>query len=209
MRKYIEKIAVVLMLTLFIGMTGCSKAEDFNAEAYMKDCMDARYRGEYKGYADCLGISEDEAKKQIEESFEKSIAAQFEVSDGISEEGIAAYVEKMREVNRLAKYEILEAAGMGDGSYTVKVQVEPSDVFQTLEKSAGEVSSELIVQGKTESDPGIFETVLCESVQKSIDGNTYGSPFIVEVTVTKDDSGVYVLEEMEMDRLEAAMFPGE
>ena len=87
--------------------------------------------------------------------------------------------------------------------------VEPSDVFQTLEKSAGEVSSELIVQGKTESDPGIFETVLCESVQKSIDGNTYGSPFIVEVTVTKDDSGVYVLEEMEMDRLEAAMFPGE
>lgn len=182
MRKYKGKTAVVLVLTLVIGMTGCSRAEDFNAEAYVKVCMDARYRGEYKGYADCLGISEDEAKKQIEESFEKSIAAQFEVSDGISEEGIADYIEKMREVSGLAKYEILEAAETEDGNYMVKVRVEPSDVF---------------------------ETVLCKSVQKSIDGNTYGSPSTVEVTVTKDDSGVYILEEMEMDRLEAAMFPSE
>lgn len=209
MRNYKRYASVVLILALCTSIAACSKAEDFDAEAHVKGSLDAFYHGEYKEYADCLGISEDEAKKQIEGDFEKSIAAQFEASDGISEEGIAAYTEKMHEVKRLAKYEVLEAVETEDGNFTVKVQVEPSDVFQTLEKSAGEVSNELIAQGKAESDPDVFETVLCESVRKSIDRNTYRNPSAVEVKVTKADSGVYILEEREMDRLEAAMFPGE
>ena len=209
MRNYKGYASVVLILVLFTGIAACSKAEDFDAEAYVKGRLDAFYHGEYKEYADCLGISEDEAKKQIEGDFEKSIAAQFEASDGISEEGVTAYTEKMREVKRLAKYEVLEGVETEDGNFTVKVQVEPSDAFQTLEKSAGEVSNQLIAQGKAESDSDVFETVLCESVRKSIDRNTYGNPSAVEVKVTKADSGVYILEEREMDRLEAAMFPGE
>ena len=209
MRSYKRYVSIVLILALFTSIAACSKTEDFDAEVYVKGSLDAFYHGEYKEYADCLGISEDEARKQIEGDFEKSIAAQFETSDGISEEGITAYTEKMREVKRLAKYKVLEAVETEDGNFTVKVQVEPSDVFQTLEKSAGEVSNELITQGKAESDPDVFETVLCESVRRSLDRNTYGNPSAVEVKVTKDDSGAYILEEREMDRLEVAMFPGE
>ncbi|MEZ3436830.1 MAG: hypothetical protein K1W34_19925 [Lachnospiraceae bacterium] len=209
MGNYKRYASVVLILVLCIGIAACSKTEDFDAEIYVKASLDAFYHGEYKEYADCLGISEDEARKQIEGNFEKSIAAQFEASEGISKEGITAYTEKMCEVKGLAKYEVLEAVETEDGNFTVKVQVEPSDVFQTLEKSAGEVSNELIAQGKAELDPDVFETVLCESVRRSIDSNTYGNPSAVEVKVTKDDSGAYILEEREMDRLEAAMFPGE
>ena len=61
-----------------------------------------------------------------------------------------------------------------DGVYTVSVQVEPSNVFQTLQQSSTEVSNEKIKQGLDENDPEVFAAVLTESVQKSLEKNSYG-----------------------------------
>ena len=52
-----------------------------------------------------------------------------------------------------------------DGVYTVSVQVEPSNVFQTLQQSSTEVSNEKIKQGLDGIDPVVFAAVLSESVQ--------------------------------------------
>ena len=49
---------------------------------------------------------------------------------------------------------------------TSYIQREPSDVFQTLQQSSAEVSKEKIAQGMKETDPGVFASVLTESVQK-------------------------------------------
>ena len=43
----------------------------------------------------------------------------------MTEEGIAAYTEKMHQAYKLAKYEVLEAKKAEDGSYIVKVKAEP------------------------------------------------------------------------------------
>ena len=94
-----------------------------------------------------------------------------------------------------------------DGNYTVSVKVEPSDVFQTLQQSSAEVSKEKIAQGMKETDPGVFASVLTESVQKSIDKNSYGDPVTVTVKVEKNHSGTYELSETERSKLETAMFP--
>lgn len=51
-----------------------------------------------------------------------------------------------------------------DGVYTVSVQVEPSNVFQTLQQSSTEVSNEKIKQGLDGNDPEVFAAVLTESV---------------------------------------------
>lgn len=59
---------------------------------------------------------------------------------------------------------------------TSYIQREPSDVFQTLQQSSAEVSKEKIAHGMKETDPGVFASVLTESVQKSIDKNSYGEP---------------------------------
>ena len=59
------------------------------------------------------------------------------------------------------------------------------------------VSKEKIAQGMKETDPGVFASVLTESVQKSIDKNSYGDPVTVTVKVEKNHSGTYELSETE------------
>ena len=92
---------------------------------------------------------------------------------------------------------------------TSYIQREPSDVFQTLQQSSAEVSKEKIAQGMKETDPGVFASVLTESVQKSIDKNSYGDPVTVTVKVEKNHSRTYELSETERSKLGTAMFPTE
>ena len=116
-------------------LSACSKQPDFDAKSYVQSSLDAYYHGEYKDYANMLEISEKDAKKEIEEDFNESIQQQFDDSDNITDKGIADYAKKLVEVKKLAKYKVQDEKKDEDGVYTVSVQVEPSNVFQTLQQS--------------------------------------------------------------------------
>ena len=190
--KRLQKYIVIFgTAMLCVGFSACSKQSDFDAKSYVKSSLDAEYHREYTDYANLMEISEDVS------------------SDNITEEEIAAYTEKMAEVKKLAKYKVQDEKKDEDGNYTVSVKVEPSDVFQTLQQSSAEVSKEKIAQGMKETDSGVFASVLTESVQKSIDKNSYGAPVTVTVKVEKNHSGTYELSETERSKLETAMFPTE
>lgn len=206
--KNVRTIVGIVML-IIISLTACSSPKDFNAKSYVQSSLDAEYHREYTDYANLMEISEEDVKKQVEEDFNESIRQQFASSDNITEEEIAAYTEKMAEVKKLAKYKVQDEKKDEDGNYTVSVKVEPSDVFQTLQQSSAEVSKEKIAHGMKETDPGVFASVLTESVQKSIDKNSYGEPVTVTVKVEKNHSGTYELSETERNKLETAMFPTE
>ena len=190
-------------------LSACSKQPDFDAKFYVQSSLDAYYHGDYKDYANLLEISEKDAKKEIEEDFNESIQQQFDDSDNITDKGIADYAKKLVEVKKLAKYKVQDEKKDEDGVYTVSVQVEPSNVFQTLQQSSSEVSNEKIKQGLDGNDPEVFAAVLTESVQKSLEKNSYGKTVTVKVSVEKDNSGKYGLSDTEMNKLEAAMFPTE
>lgn len=190
--KRLQKYIVIFgTAMLCVGFSACSKQSDFDAKSYVKSSLDAEYHRKYADYANLMEISEDVS------------------SDNITEEEIAAYTEKMAEVKKVAKYKVQDEKKDEDGNYTVSVKVEPSDVFQTLQQSSAEVSKEKIAQGMKETDPGVFASVLTESVQKSIDKNSYGAPVTVTVKVEKNHSGTYELSETERSKLETAMFPTE
>ena len=203
--KYVRIIDGIIILVLF-SLTACSFQADFDAKSYVKNSFDAYYHGEYANYANFLEISERDAKKEIEEDFNERIRQQFDDSDNITDEGITAYTEKMEEVKKLAKYEVQDVKEE-DGGYTVSVQVEPSNVFQTLQQSSTEVSNEKIKQGLDETDPEVFASVLTESIQRSLEKNSYGKAVTVKVSVEKDNSGKYRISDTEMSNLESAMFP--
>ena len=204
-----KRLIMCLVGLLCLGcILSCSKQPDFDAKSYVQSSLDAYYHGDYKDYANLLEISEKDAKKEIEEDFNESIQQQFDDSDNITDKGIADYAKKLVEVKKLAKYKVQDVKEE-DGVYTVSVQVEPSNVFQTLQQSSAEVSKEKIAQGMKETDPGVFASVLTESVQKSIDKNSYGAPVTVTVKVEKNHSGTYELSETERSKLETAMFPTE
>ena len=205
--KNLQKYLMILgTIMLSIGISACSKQPDFDAKSYVQSSLDAYYHGDYKDYANLLELSEKDAKKEIEEDFNESIQQQFDDSDNITDKGIADYTEKLTEIKKLAKYKVQDVKEE-DGIYTVSVQVEPSDVFQTLQQISAEVSKEKIAQGMKETDPGVFASVLTESVEKSIDKNSYGAPVTVTVKVEKNHSGTYELSETERSKLETAMFP--
>ena len=201
-------LCISIGIIVCILLSACSKQPDFDAKSYIQSSLDAYYHGDYKDYANLLEISEKYAKEEIEEDFNESIQQQFDDSDNITDKGIADYAEKLAEVKKLAKYKVQDVKEE-DGVYTVSVQVEPSNVFQTLQQSSAEVSKEKIAQGMKETDPGVFASVLTESVQKSIDKNSYGEPVTVTVKVEKNHSGTYELSETERNKLETAMFPTE
>ena len=205
-RKFI--LIIGIEICLIFSIVACSKQTDFEAKSYVQSFLDAYYHGDYKDYADLLETSEKDAKKEIEEDFNESIQQQFDDSDNITDKGIADYAKKLVEVKKLAKYKVQDVKEE-DGVYTVSVQVEPSNVFQTLQQSSAEVSKEKIAHGMKETDPGVFASVLTESVQKSIDKNSYGEPVKVTVKVEKKHSGTYELSETERSKLETAMFPTE
>ena len=202
-------LCISIGIIVCILLSACSKQPDFDAKSYIQSSLDAYYHGDYKDYANLLEISEKDAKKEIEEDFNESIQQQFDYSDNITDKGIADYAKKLVEVKKLAKYKVQDEKKDEDGNYTVSVKVEPSDVFQTLQQSSAEVSKEKIVQGMKETDPGVFASVLTESVQKSIDKNSYGDSVTVTVKVEKNHSGTYELSETERSKLGTAMFPTE
>ena len=207
MVKEKKMASIVIVSLLFVLLCACTKQLDFDAKSYVKSSLDAEYHGNYADYANLMEISEEDVKKQVEEDFNESIRQQFASSDNITEEEIVAYTEKMAEIKKLAKYKVQDEKKDEDGNYMVSVKVEPSDVFQTLQQSSAEVSKEKIAQGMKETDPGVFASVLTESVQKSIDKNSYGDPVTVTVKVEKNHSGTYELSETERSKLETAMFP--
>ena len=202
-------LCISIGIIVCILLSACSRQPDFDAKSYVQSSLDAYYHGDYKDYANLLEIPEKDAKKEIEEDFNESIQQQFDDSDNITDKGIADYAKKLVEVKKLAKYKVQDEKKDEDGNYTVSVKVEPSDVFQTLQQSSAEVSKEKIAQGMKETDPGVFASVLTESVQKSIDKNSYGAPVTVTVKVEKNHSGTYELSETERSKLETAMFPTE
>ena len=209
MSKKRAVVYITIGIIVSIMLSACSKQPDFDAKSYVQSSLDAYYHGDYKDYANLLEISEKDAKKEIEEDFNESIQQQFNDSDNITDKGIADYAEKLTEVKKLAKYKVQDEKKDEDGNYTVSVKVEPSDVFQTLQQSSAEVSKEKIAQGMKETDPGVFASVLTESVQKSIDKNSYGDPVTVTVKVEKNHSGTCDLSETERNKLETVMFPTE
>ena len=146
-------LCISIGIIVCILLSACSRQPDFDAKSYVQSSLDAHYHGEYKDYANLLEISEKDAKKEIEEDFNESIQQQFDDSDNITDKGIADYAEKLTEVKKLAKYKVQDVKEE-DGVYTVSVQVEPSNVFQTLQQSSTEVSNEKIKQGLDGNDPG-------------------------------------------------------
>lgn len=209
MQKKKRFITIGAVIFLSMSICACTKQKEFDAKTYVQASLDACYHGKFADYADLMGISEEDAKNQFEEDFDERVRQQFDDSDPITEEGIAAYTGKMKKIKALAKYEVQDVEKAEDGSYTVSVKVDPSDVFQTLGECSVIVSSEKIQQGLDGNDPEVFASVLTESIQKSIDQNSYGEPVIVKVIVKKDHVGAYGLDESEMNKLETTMFPDE
>ena len=127
-----------------------------------------------------------------------------------TEEEKQEYKDMLVKIDNLAKYEVKEAKEDKDGNFTVTIEVTPSDVYQTLEDNSTAVAQEMMDQGQdvSQADASMFQDLLIQSMQKSIDGNTYGDTTTIEIAVTKDSDGQYGISDSDMEKISTALFPG-
>lgn len=206
MKRMSRWLAAALAIVMCLSLAACGK--DFDAAGYVKSVLDANYQEEYAEYAKFRNLSEEEAEKEIEDNrialADSDLAGIGEVSDEMR----ATYVDSIKTIEKLAKYEVKEAEKQEDDSYIVKVEVTPSDVYQTLEQHSADITQEMIDAGSNPlQDASTFLDLLVEAVQRSVDGNTYGEATTLEIKVTADKNGAYGVEDAQMQELEEALFP--
>lgn len=206
MRKVKKWMAAALGLVMCAGLAACG-GKDFDAAGYTKSVMDANYHGEYAEYAKFRDLSEDEAKKEIEDVIDSQVEAAF-AGQALSDEAKANYKTAILNVMKQAKYEVGEAKEGEDGNFTVSVKVEPVNIFDGATAASEEIATEYAADGKDLTDMDVMMEVLVKAFDQAIEEKEYAEPVTVEVKVTKNGDNMYGIEEAEMSNLESTMFPG-
>ena len=192
--KMKKVLALMLTFIFVISATACGGATKFDAEAYVRGVMDANYKQKYDEYAKARGISEKDAKAEIEDTLDEQVDTELsglEALGDFTEEEKQEYKDMLVKIDNLAKYEVKEAKEDKDGNFTVTIEVTPSQG-----------------QDVSQADASMFQDLLIQSMQKSIDGNTYGDTTTIEIAVTKDSDGQYGISDSDMEKISTALFPG-
>lgn len=211
--KMKKVLALMLGFIFIISATACGGATKFDAEAYVRGVLDANYKQKYDEYAKTRGISEKDAKAEIEDTLDEQVDTELSGLEDLgtfTEEEKQEYKDMLVKIDNLAKYEVKEAKEDKDGNFTVTIEVTPSDVYQTLEDNSTAVAQEMMDQGQdvSQADASMFQDLLIQSMQKSIDGNTYSDTTTIEIAVTKDSDGQYGISDSDMEKISTALFPG-
>ena len=195
-----------LLFSMVIGitaLTGC--AQDFDAEGYVKACLDALYLREYDAYADVVGISVEEAKEDLEGDFQSTIDSAFLGDTVTSEEDKQAYADAIINVYKLAKYEVTGSEEK-DGDYIVTVEIQPCSIFENLEAGMTAKAEQAVADGTYDETKAV--AYLNEYLTEAAAANEYGETTEIQVSVTRDSDNVYTIPEDELTGIEEALFPG-
>jgi len=207
MKKAGRWVGAVLAVVLCLGLAAC--ASDLDAAGYTKSVLDASYHQEYAEYAKFRDISEEEAKKEVQDEEEQMVEQQILQLGDVSEESKSAYLECVRKAGKLAKYEVKEAEKQEDGSFVVQIEATPSDIYQKMEGLAASMVEELTEeeQQKIVEDADALAEFTIKCLEKAMEENTYGEPEVIEIKVTQDKNEVYGIEDMDMQKIDDALFP--
>lgn len=202
MGRIVSMISVsALAVCLF---TGCM-LKKFDAEGYVKACMDALYKGEYEEYADATGLSLEEAQADIEDNFQASMDEAF-LGDAVTpQEDKDAYKEAILNIYSLAKYEVTGSEEK-DGDFVVTVDIWPSNAFENLETAFQDRVTQEMESGSYDDSKVI--AYLSEYLQEAAAANQYGEKVQLEVNVVRDSGNVYTIPEEDLTAIESALFPG-
>lgn len=130
--------AAALVLALSLGLTACGKSSTggitkFDAKAYVDGLLRENYYGELtEEYAEIVGITGEEAQATYEAGIQTEVNYFIEMYaiEYPEEELYNELTELYKEIYKHAKFEVLDAAEMADGSFSVQVNVEPIDIVQ-------------------------------------------------------------------------------
>jgi hypothetical protein len=214
------KRAAALALALAMGLCGCKNTtgnlSKFDAAAYVDGMIKALYLGQYEqSYLDLVGIDEDEAKADYDDSIETEVEYflyRYDI-DYPTDELEDELKELYKQIYSYTKYEVVSAAQQEDGSFSVKVNVEPINICQ-LAESAWDKTMEPFFDKYSSDDLNAmtdaeFEEVDQEWARLIVDlywdkMEEIGNEDVrsISLTLEKDGEGYYSLNEDDFYRLD-------
>lgn len=205
MRKKIKRPAVmaVMAIAILFLCAGCSEKPD--TEAYVKAALDAIYHRECSEYAELIHVSELQAEKEIEKTFQENMSAAFSGDTVTSDKDKDAYIDTVREVYKAARYEVTGSKETEEG-FIVTVCAEPCTVFEHLEDGVKEKITQALEEGTYAEDKTV--SYVTEYLNDTLEEEEYGPKTVIKISVTIDGDGVCQISEEDLLKIENALFPG-
>lgn len=202
--------AVLMMAAMLLSLAACGGSSTFDASGYVSAYLKANLTGDT---ADLEGYSK-EAVTELEEDYDSEIEELMESMTGgmdLSDEVNSEFVELIHSMLDNASYTVGEATELTEGSadgYTVPVTFKPlkMDVADELQEWASSLSEEdLDLSDMNELYDTVFKkavTLLKDAVAKG----EYGEEETINLTVTKNENGLYDLDQSELYEIGSKLF---
>ena len=162
-----------------------------------------------KGYFYKAAISAASGKRCqvriIEKTFQENMETAFSGDTVTSDADKEAYIDAVREVYKLARYEVTDSKETEEG-FLVTVCAEPCTVFENLEAGVTEKMTLALEIGTYTENKAV--SYVTEYLNEALADNEYGEKTEIEVTVTIDGDGVCQISENDLLKVEEALFPG-
>lgn len=190
-------IALILTGIMLFSLGGCGTA-DFDAKGYVEAALDAKFNREYKEYAKITGVSEEEAKEQMENEFNESLKTSMNESGlKITDAEMEEYLKLEADIRAKVKYEVKKAVKDKDGNFTVDVVITPVTAYTNLETAFTNKLTAAIQKGATEDQ---YMASFLEAMKECIANVGTGEPVTMTLHVKweeSDNQKVYRIDEEE------------
>lgn len=194
MKKLVAFVITGVMLFL---LGGCGAA-DFDAKGYVEAALDAKFYREYKEYAEITGVSEEEAKEQMESEFNESLKTSMnEAGIPITDAEMEEYLKLEADIRAKVQYEVKDAVKDEDGNFAVDVVITPVPAYTNLQTTFTNKLATAVQKGATEDQ---YMASFLEAMKECIENAGTGEP--VEMTLhvkweESDNQKVYSIDEEE------------
>ena len=111
-----------------------SQSSAFDATKYIQGLLDKTYLGEFDEYMNVVDITENECEDDYISGLESEaeyFASVFQI-DNLTDDIKADIVDLYKEIYSYSKYTVSAATKQDDKTYSVKVTVEPIDIFHLV-----------------------------------------------------------------------------
>ena len=203
-RNRMKKLVALLLTGIMLFALGGCGAADFDAKGYVKAALDAKFHREYDEYADVIGVSKEEARKQMEDEFNESLKTSMNESGlKITDAEMEEYLKLEAELRTKVKYEVKKASKDKEGNFTVDVIITPVLADTNLQTIFSNKLTAAVQNGATESQyMATFLEAMKECVANAESGEAVTMTLHVKWT-EKDKQKVYQIDEKEWLKLDS------
>jgi len=206
--------AALTALLLTAGLTGCSGVDALDAKVYVDGLLRECYLGETtQDYMDMVEIGEKDVASAYEDTMEQAAQdfLRYYAVEEPSKELRSEVVDLCKEIYSHAAFEVTSAARQEDGSFSVKVSVEPIDIVRLADEAWEEAMAEFLPQEppEEEEEQGEEATVaetyadaLLELYRSLLPETGNLEPVSLTVQLEQDEEGRYALTQEDFARLD-------